>query len=123
MQLANLLCLGAVCQASAQPGSAPHPPTKGCSPPTDSGRWSEAAPWGSRSSLGRTCSSPRCEPIALQEGRGKAGEERQDPEEGEGVHLNHRRILLKFHSGHLGWGPSSCIPHELPGRLKLVTKE
>ena len=47
VQLANLLCLGAVCQASAQPGSAPHPPTKGCSPPTDSGRWSEAAPWGS----------------------------------------------------------------------------
>lgn len=115
MQLANLLCLGAVCQASAQPGSAPHPPTKGCSPPTDSGKWSEAAPWGSSSSLGRTCSSPRCEPTAPQEGRGRAGEERQDPEEG--------GILLKFHSGHLVWGPSSCIPHELPGRLKLVTKE
>ena len=36
--------------------------------------------------------------------RGRAGEKRQDPEEGEGVHPNHRGILLKLHSGHLGWG-------------------
>lgn len=56
-----------------------------------------ASPAPASSSLGRTGSS-------LEEA---------SPEEGQGVHSNHLGVLLKFHSGDLGWGlnfHSSQIP-------------